>query len=355
MAQQADQLHVKLQNEQYGDSLTVRYAGRVDTITTQHTGRFDFNLQLTEPTQMSLSAMPPSRLSFNVVAVPGNTVEIRLTNQYEQGWVTIGGTGFYKNYNEVDTLQYFAQKGMNNVLVELRDRIRKGESQETVSQELYPKYMKAYEEMQRRYMQYINTHNNSELSTLLIPALGDTRPMRQAIDMLSPAVRDGRMKTIFMAPIREEEARAKAEKEAAKKQQEGVEAPDFTLTDINGQPLALSSLRGRFVILDFWGSWCGWCIKGMPKMKEYYAKYSGKFEILGVDCNDTEAKWREAVAKHELPWKHVYCSRDNHKILSSYGIQGFPTKILIDPEGRIAKTVVGEDPSFYDYLDEKFK
>ena len=48
---------------------------------------------------------------------------------------------------------------------------------------------------------------------------------------------------------------------------QGPEAPDFTLNDINGKPLTLSSLRGKYVVLDFWGSWCIWCIKGMPKMK----------------------------------------------------------------------------------------
>ena len=62
---------------------------------------------------------------------------------------------------------------------------------------------------------------------------------------------------------------------AATQQQQNAEgmAPDFTLNDINGKPLALSSLRGKYVVIDFWGSWCGWCIKGIPKMKEYYAKY----------------------------------------------------------------------------------
>ena len=75
---------------------------------------------------------------------------------------------------------------------------------------------------------------------------------------------------------------------------DGIEAPDFTLNDLNGKPLTLSSLRGKYVILDFWGSWCGWCIKGIPQMKEYYQKYAGKFEILGIDCNDTEEKWKGA-------------------------------------------------------------
>ena len=135
---------------------------------------------------------------------------------------------------------------------------------------------------------------------------------------------------------------------------DGIEAPDFTLNDLNGKPLTLSSLRGKYVILDFWGSWCGWCIKGIPQMKEYYQKYAGKFEILGIDCNDPEEKWKAAVEKYELPWLHVYNPRDS-KVLDQYEIQGFPTKIIVGPDGKIVKTIIGEDPAFYTFLDELFK
>ena len=133
-----------------------------------------------------------------------------------------------------------------------------------------------------------------------------------------------------------------------------VEAPDFTLNDINGQPLKLSSLRGKYVILDFWGSWCVWCIKGFPKMKEYYQKYAGKFEILGIDCNDSEEKWKAAVAKYELPWLHVY-NTDNSGVLEQYAIQGFPTKIIVGPDGKIMHNIIGEDPAFYTLLDKLFQ
>lgn len=135
---------------------------------------------------------------------------------------------------------------------------------------------------------------------------------------------------------------------------DGIEAPDFTLNDLNGKPLTLSSLRGKYVILDFWGSWCGWCIKGIPQMKEYYQKYAGKFEILGIDCNDPEEKWKAAVEKYDLPWLHVYNPRDS-KVLEQYEIQGFPTKIIVGPDGKIVKTIIGEDPAFYAFLDELFK
>ena len=155
-------------------------------------------------------------------------------------------------------------------------------------------------------------------------------------------------------------AQEKTETAAVEEQAPAVEeqvasevAPDFTLNDINGKPLALSSLRGKYVILDFWGSWCVWCIRGIPNMKEYYNKYKGKFEILGIDCNDSEQEWKDAVKKHELPWLHVYNTPDS-QLLKTYKIEGFPTKIIIDPDGKIVKTIIGEDPEFYTLLDQLF-
>lgn len=131
----------------------------------------------------------------------------------------------------------------------------------------------------------------------------------------------------------------------------GEMAPDFTLKSIDGSSFTLSSLRGKIVVLDFWGSWCGWCVKGMPEMKKYYAKYKGKFEIVGIDCNDTVEDWREAVEDNGLPWIHVRVP-ESSDLLEEYGIEGFPTKIVLDEKGRVINVVEGEDPEFYDFLDQ---
>ena len=132
-------------------------------------------------------------------------------------------------------------------------------------------------------------------------------------------------------------------------------APDFELPDLQGNPLKLSSLRGKYVVLDFWGSWCIWCIRGIPNMKEAYAKYKDKMEILGVDCRDAEPKWKAAVNEYQLPWLQVRCPDDKLQTLASqYNIEGFPTKVVIDPEGKIVKVIVGEDPAFYTFLDKLF-
>ncbi len=132
---------------------------------------------------------------------------------------------------------------------------------------------------------------------------------------------------------------------------EGDTAPDFTLKDLNGNDLTLSTLRGKYVVLDFWGSWCGWCIKGIPDMKAYYQRYSSKMEILGIDCRDSEERWRQAVADNQLPWLHVY-NPDGGSLTQDYSITGYPTKIVVDPKGIVAKIVVGESEEFYQYLDE---
>lgn len=149
---------------------------------------------------------------------------------------------------------------------------------------------------------------------------------------------------------------APAETEAAEIAVEGDVAPDFELPNLQGSTTKLSSLRGKYVVLDFWGSWCVWCIRGIPNMKTYYAKYKEKMEILGVDCRDTEDKWKAAVEEHQLPWLQVRCPDEQlQAIAAQYNIEGFPTKVVIDPNGKLIKTVVGEDPEFYTYLDQLFK
>ena len=139
----------------------------------------------------------------------------------------------------------------------------------------------------------------------------------------------------------------------ANEEDDAIMAPDFTLTDIYNMPLTLSSFRGTYVVLDFWGSWCIWCIRGIPSMKEAYAKHKDKMEILGIDCRDTEEKWKAAVEEHALPWLQVRCDDDHlEQLAMMYNIEGFPTKAVIDPEGKLVKVIVGEDPAFYPFLDE---
>lgn len=133
----------------------------------------------------------------------------------------------------------------------------------------------------------------------------------------------------------------------------GSKAPDFALADTNGKTVTLQSLQGKWVVLDFWGSWCGWCIKGFPEMKKSYAALKGKAEFVGIAYDKKEA-WLEAVRKYELPWVNLFAGNDK-KVLMDYGVEGFPTKVIIDPKGVVRNVTVGEDPAFYTTLQSLVK
>ena len=129
-------------------------------------------------------------------------------------------------------------------------------------------------------------------------------------------------------------------------------APDFTLKDASNKDFRLSSLQGKWVVIDFWGTWCGWCIKGFPKMKEIYAKYKDSLEIVAVNCIDSDERWTEAIKKHSLPWINV---KNNNNVSARYAVSVYPTKIIITPEGRIHKVFTGESDDFYNEIDKIMK
>lgn len=112
---------------------------------------------------------------------------------------------------------------------------------------------------------------------------------------------------------------------------------DFTQPDVDGAAFTLSSLKGKYVLLDFWASWCVPCRKENPKVKSMYEKYHHLgFEVVGVSLDTDAEKWKEAIEKDDLPWIHVSDLRGfDNNISRNLGIKAVPTTVLLDPEGRI--------------------
>lgn len=158
-----------------------------------------------------------------------------------------------------------------------------------------------------------------------------------------------------------------AEIQKLKQGSPGSLAANFTTTDINGKSLSLSDYKGKYVLLDFWASWCVPCRKGNPHLKELYTKYKDKgFEIIGISDDDrNHDAWRKAVEKDGLPWKHVLRGFDMDKrmknlpnekdISEKYGIHSLPTKILIDPKGMIIGRFGEEEAALDKQLESIYK
>ena len=360
---QSGTFELKANLKNFGDTVIV-WKGRrekMDTILVKK-DKFTYTATLEKPRELNFIAPGALRGQrgagmCRIIAVPGEKAELKgdVKSRYD-----ITGSKFYQQYHQVDLMKEASQKKMTALSDSLNNLMKNGAKQEDVYK-IYSKKMPALvKEQNEKFFAYIAQHANEEATATLVTDFEDPADMEKAKNMLSETIRNGRMKDLYEPVFEQVKKQKEMEEKSAKLQAAGVEAPDFTLKDIEGNDFTLSSLRGKYVILDFWGSWCGWCIKGMPQMKEYYKKYAGKFEIVGVDCNDTDQKWKDAVKKHELPWKHVYNPRANSEeeqaksVLGKYGITGFPTKIIISPEGKIVKTIVGEDPAFYTLLDELF-
>lgn len=137
------------------------------------------------------------------------------------------------------------------------------------------------------------------------------------------------------------------------KMTEGYQVPDFSLIDIDGKEVTLADFSGKYALLDFWGTWCRYCVMGIPEMKEYYQKYSDKIEFVGIDCRETQEAWKAGVKKYALEWTNLYNGYDQSLIVE-YGIQGYPSKIIISPDGKVVEAFLGEDPALYEKLDEMF-
>lgn len=145
----------------------------------------------------------------------------------------------------------------------------------------------------------------------------------------------------------------------------GKAAPGFSKPGIDGQPIQLSQFKGKYLLLDFWGSWCAPCRASNPHLKELYAKYKDKgFEILGIACeklpNLTDAvnSWKKAVTADGITWPQVINNEEPMKtnLIQLYGIDGYPTKILIDNNGNIIARWLGAQGNELDVkLKEIFK
>ncbi|MSU23082.1 MAG: AhpC/TSA family protein [Opitutus sp.] len=118
-------------------------------------------------------------------------------------------------------------------------------------------------------------------------------------------------------------------------------APDFTLPDPAGRQISLSSLKGSYVLVDFWASWCAPCRQENQNVKKLYAKYhAAGFDVISVSIDESREKWLKAIEEDKLPWHHVSsltgwkCPVAN-RLGVAYGMSGIPYTLLLDREGKV--------------------
>lgn len=126
----------------------------------------------------------------------------------------------------------------------------------------------------------------------------------------------------------------------------GQQAMDFTQSNDKGEMVSLSDVKGKYVLIDFWASWCGPCRVEYPFLKKAYARFKDKnFEIIGVSIDDKKSLWLDAIKSNGFEWMQLsdLKGREN-AVAKAYGVAAIPQSFLIDPQGKIiAKNLRGED------------
>nr|WP_321405367.1 TlpA disulfide reductase family protein [uncultured Carboxylicivirga sp.] len=196
-------------------------------------------------------------------------------------------------------------------------------------------------DMQAYYKKFLEDNTSNALGAFLALNMGSQMPLEELkplVEKLEAAMPEH----VYIVELKEMLDSMEKREASVAATKVGAVAPDFTLKTKGGEDISLSSFKGKYVLVDFWASWCGPCRNENPNVVAAYKKFNEKgFEVFSVSVDDSEEKWLEAVEADGLIWTQV---RDTEKEVGKlYGIQSIPTTLLLDTEGVIiAKNLRGE-------------
>jgi len=133
----------------------------------------------------------------------------------------------------------------------------------------------------------------------------------------------------------------------------GTKAVDFSLTTVDGKNFRLSDMKGKYVLLDFWASWCAPCRASLPAVARLYEKYKNKnFEVVGVSLDRNTASWEKALKEEKCTWVQV-CDAKGH-VVPLYAVSAIPLTVLVSPQGEIIGRFVHVDDTLSRKLSDIF-
>jgi len=311
------------------DQLVVHYyrgdKNVADTIRVK-TGRFTWATQMPEPQKVAI--MFPNR--YVQFFVESGTINLNGTVDSLQNLKVTGS----KVQDESDAYDR-SLKDLSIKEMPLYQKYGKVSKAEQVALEMKLEALRT--QKRERANQYITSHPKSAFSLSLVAdraAMGSYKSVAEDFAKLDPIAQKGA------------EGKRIAERLVVLKRSAIGEAMlNFTQNDTEGKPVKFADFKGKYVLVDFWASWCGPCRAENPNVLKAYHQYKDKnFTVVGVSLDDKGDNWKKAIKDDAMPWTQVSDLKGwNNEVSTYYGIRGIPSTLLIDPDGKIiAKDLRGE-------------
>lgn len=322
-------------------------------------GKYEFKGMVTDPVMANLRAGYVPDTSFktkrmisykrDIAGVFIENSKINITNLDSFGNAVVKGSKSHAEYLKLKELTKEVSSKMELLSKDYNEFNKKKD--EAGMKMVDDAYEKADAEMRVKHKEYLQTNTNSPIGIYAFKQFAGYDINADEVEPIFLALSE----SIRNSPGGKEMT---DKIETAKKTGVGKIAMEFTQNDTLGNPVSLSSFRGKYLLIDFWASWCGPCRQENPNVVSAYSKYNSKgFDILGVSLDQPtgKEKWLKAIHDDKLTWTHVsdlkYWKND---VSVLYGIQAIPQNFLLDPQGKIiGKNLRGE--ALNKKLEELFK
>lgn len=312
-------------------NIDVKNTAPVDTIIVKDK-KFSYTSDIKEPRLIWLQAIFKSGevcgAYVDFILVPGERADLKVCN----GYYELDGSPFYHQWH-----------GINEKVTNMQKKYRAKADSLRALDNLTPDVIEAFNKESDSAMtdikNYVLEHKNEE-GVVVFNTMARIVPIDEFIEGLNPEVRNGKFKTLIDIALERAEVSKKAEQALAenlKKTSEGAMFVDFS-AEYEGQTQKLSDYvgKGKYVLVDFWASWCGPCRGEIPNLIEVYNKYKGKnFEVLGVATWDSPEDTKGAIEELKIPYPQIMNAQRAGS--DAYGIKGIPEIILFAPDGKIIK------------------
>ncbi len=334
-------------NSIYLEQMSVEGNKKLDSAVLDDKGEFKMTTLITEIGFYRLRLAEKNSATFifapdEKVSITGDATNLQTTYKVDGSpdsklfWDV--NSSSMKNYRQRDSLQQVFQLFVNGV----KDSARV----DSISKALEKPYT-ALLDTHNKYLQTFIEKNNTSFAALA--AIQQLKPDEypDTYLKLDESLFAKYPNSSYVKSFHESMGKLKQASEAAKKVAIGQPAPEINFNNREGKPLALSSLKGKYVLVDFWASWCGPCRKENPNVVAMYNKYKAKgFDIYSVSLDTDAEKWKAAIIKDNLSWSNHVCDFMpwQSPVVKLYNFQGIPTNVLLDKNGVIiGKSLRGEE------------